>query len=80
VLNADYAHAGSANTPTGQLVAGLEAGTLGYRQALRFRRASPWPWLPWAHPDLVGPRDSKMVVSILYNINPTIVVFQRESK
>ncbi len=77
VLNADYARAVHPDSPTGELVSGLEQGTLGYRRVLAARRTSPWPWLVGAHPDLTGPRPETRVFSILRNINPTIEVFQR---
>jgi hypothetical protein len=78
VLNADYARAVPPETEWGQMIAGLERGTVGYRLIGRFRRASPWPWLPGGHPDLVGARQETIVFSTLRNINPTIEIFQRE--
>jgi hypothetical protein len=78
VLNADYARAVPPETDWGQMIAGLERGTVGYRLVGRFRRASPWPWLPGGHPDLVGERQETIVFSTLRNINPTIEIFQRE--
>ena len=78
VMNADYARAVSPDRPWGQLIAGLHHGTLGYRLVFRFRRDSPWPWLPGGHQDLVGPRQETVVFSILRNINPMIEVFQRD--
>jgi hypothetical protein len=78
VLNADYAHAVPADTEWGQMIAGLERDTLGYRLVGRFRQASPWPWLPGGHPDLVGARRDTIVFSTLRNINPTIEIFQRQ--
>lgn len=77
VLNADYSHAVPSDSPWGQFIAGIQQGILGYRLAFRFRRASPWPWLPGAHQDLVGAREETVVFSTLHNINPTIEVFQR---
>lgn len=77
VLNADYARAVPPETPWGQLIAGLQGATLGYHLAGRFRSEGPWNWLPWAHPDLVGPRRETIVFSTLRNINPTIEVFER---
>jgi hypothetical protein len=76
VLNADYARAAPPDTPVGQLVAALQQQKAGYRQVLRYRSASSWPWLPVPHPDLVGPR-LEMPVSFLRDINPTIEVFER---
>ena len=78
VLNADYARAVPPETAWGQMIAGLEHDALGYRRVGVFRRPSPWPWLPGGHPDLVGPRQEKIVFSTLRNINPTIEIFQRE--
>lgn len=80
VLNADYARAVHADTPLGHLVRGLQDETLGYRLGLRYRSAAPWPWLPGAHPDLVGPRLDTNVLSILRDINPTIEVYVREAR
>jgi hypothetical protein len=78
VLNADYARAVPPDSPWGQMIAGLEHGALGYRLVGRYRRESPWPWLPGGHPDLVGARQETIVFSTLRNINPTIEIFQRE--
>jgi hypothetical protein len=78
VLNADYARAVPVETPWGEMIAALQHHTAGYRRVGRFRRASPWPWLPAGHPDLVGSREDTVVFSTLRNINPTIEVFQRE--
>jgi hypothetical protein len=79
VLNADYSRAVPADSPWGQLIAGLQDGTLGYRLVGRFRRSSPWPWLIGAHPDLVGPRQETVVFSVLRDLNPTIEIFQCET-
>jgi hypothetical protein len=79
VLNADYARAVPPETGWGILIAGLHDGTLGYRLVGRFRRESPWPWLPGAHPDLVGARQETVVFSTLRNINPTIEIFRRDT-
>ena len=78
VLNADYGRAVPPETAWGQMIAGLEHGSAGYRLVGRYRRDTPWPWLPGGHPDLVGPRDERIVFSTLRNINPTIEIFQRE--
>jgi hypothetical protein len=77
VLNADYARAVPPETAWGQMIGALNSDAAGYRRVARFRHASPWPWLPRAHPDLVGPRDETTVFSTLRNINPTIDIFQR---
>jgi len=78
VLNADYARAVPPETAWGQMIAGLEHGTLGYRLIGRYRREMPWRWLPGGHPDLVGARQETIVFSTLRNVNPTIEIFQRE--
>jgi hypothetical protein len=79
VLNADYAVAVPPESSWGQLIGGLQHGTLGYRLVGRFRRDSPWPWLPGGHPDLVGTRQETPVFSTLRNINPTIQIFRRDA-
>ena len=79
VLNADYALAVPPESSWGRLIGGLQHGTLGYRLVGRFRRDSPWSWLPGAHPDLVGSRQETPVFSTLRNINPTIEVFRRDA-
>jgi hypothetical protein len=78
ILNADYARAIPANAATAQLIDELRRGTLGYRMALRYRAPAPWPWLPAAHPDLVGPRLESSVLSVLRNLNPTIEIYERD--
>ena len=78
VLNADYAREVPPWTSWGKLIGGLQDGALGYSLVGRFRRSSPWPWLPGAHPDLVGTRHETPVYSTLRNINPTIDIFQRD--
>jgi PA14 domain-containing protein/dolichyl-phosphate-mannose-protein mannosyltransferase len=80
VINADYARAVPAESQSGQLLAGLKNHSLGYRLVVRRRERAPWPWLPGAHPDLVGPRHETVVFSTLRNINPTIEVFEREPR
>jgi hypothetical protein len=77
VVNADYARALTTDRPDAAVLAGLRDGTLGYRLAYRHRTPSPWPWLPGAHPDLVGPRDEGPIVSFLRDINPTIEIYER---
>ncbi len=77
VLNADYARAVDRRTRDGQLVASLEDHALGYRLAFRYRTPPPWPWLPGAHPDLVGARHEVPVVSFLHFINPEIDIYAR---
>jgi fibro-slime domain-containing protein len=78
ILNADYARAVPADKPLGQLIAGLQHETLGYRLVFRYRSPAPWPWLPAPHADLVGPRLETRVYSILRDINPTIEIYGRE--
>ncbi len=77
VLNADYARAVPTDSRLGQLICGIEQGTLGYRLAMRYRTPSPWPWLPGGHPDLVGPRRDAQVYSTLRDVNPTIEIYER---
>jgi len=77
ILNSDYARAAEPGA-WGDLLRGLEQGTLEYHVRSRFRRPSPWPWLPGAHPDLVGRREEVVVFSVLRDINPLIEVFERE--
>src|SRR5262249_50245951 len=78
VLNADYARSVPPDDAWGQLIAGLEHGTLGYRLLRGSPTSSPWPWLPGGHPDLVGDRTETPVFSTLRNVNPTIDVFEIE--
>jgi hypothetical protein len=77
VLDADYARAADTQSPPGQLVKGLDDGTLGYALVVRYRSSNPWPWLPGGHRDLVGPRLDTNVASMLRYVNPTMEVFQR---
>ena len=79
ILDVDYTRGVRPDTPDGQLISGLERHELGYALVYRARTPSPWPWLPGAHHDLVGPRLEPMTFSMLRNLNPTIEVFQRES-
>jgi len=78
-VNVDYARSEVPDWPRGLLIAGLTNHTLGYTLAYRGRTPSPWPWLPGAHPDLVGPRLDVPVLSTLRNINPTIEIFERDA-
>lgn len=78
VFDADYARAVRRDTHLGQLIAGLEDRSLGYEKVLEFRSPTPWGWLPWAHPELAGPRTATMVTSSLGDINPTFAVYQRQ--
>jgi hypothetical protein len=80
VLNADYARAVPPNTPLARLISGFQHGTLGYRRAFSYRTPNPWPWLPGAHYDLVGPRLETQVFSSLRHINPTIEIYERSSQ
>jgi 4-amino-4-deoxy-L-arabinose transferase-like glycosyltransferase len=77
VIDADYAHAVPPDSSNWGLVTGLQHGTLGYTLVLRYRSPSPWPWLPGADPDLVGPRLDSQVYSALRDINPTFEVYKR---
>ncbi|MCU1385690.1 MAG: hypothetical protein JWL71_4387 [Acidobacteria bacterium] len=77
VLNADYARAEPPRTETGQLIAGLQNGDLGYVLVFRYREPVPWPWLPGAPRDLVGDRNERPITSVLRHINPWYEVFKR---
>jgi hypothetical protein len=77
VVNADYARAIPVDSPGGRLIEGLQRGTLGYSLAFRYRTPAPWPWLPAAHPDLVGPR-LKIPYSFLSDINPETEIYERD--
>jgi hypothetical protein len=79
VLNADYALAEPTGSPIGRLIAGLQQGTLGYEPVFRFRQPPPWPWLPGAHRDVVGPRTEQPITSALRHINPSYEVFKRQT-
>jgi hypothetical protein len=62
------------------LIDALQAGTAGYSLAARVRCPSPWPWLPDAHPELVGPRPMAPggnAISVLRDINPTLEIYVR---
>jgi hypothetical protein len=80
VLNEDYGSLEPSDTPIGQLIAGLEAGSLGYRAVYRVRTPTPFAWLPAQHRDLTAPRldRSNAVTSSLRHINPMFVVFERD--
>lgn len=78
VLNADYARAVAPESGPAAVAAGLQQHTLAYHLAFRIRTASPWPWLPGGHPDLVGPRLDVPVFSFLRDINPTIEIYARD--
>jgi hypothetical protein len=78
LLNVDYARAEPTDSQIGRLIAGLQGAALGYRLVLRFRQPPPWPWLPYAHRDLVGPRTEAYPSSAMRHINPTYEVFRRD--
>jgi hypothetical protein len=80
VLSADYARAAPRDSEWGQLIAALQSGAAGYRLMARVRCPSPWPWLPDAHPELVGPRPvaaGGSASSVLRDINPTLEIYTR---
>ena len=79
ILNVDYTRGENERTALGPVIIGLEKHEVGYTKVFRARTPSPWPWLPGAHPDLVGPRLEPNVVSSLRAINPTIEVFQHDT-
>lgn len=78
VLNSDYARALAPHRPEAPLVVGLQQGALGYHLVYRHRTMPPWPWLPGAHPDLVGPRLETPVLSFLRDLSPAIEIYERE--
>jgi hypothetical protein len=83
VLSADYAVAAPLDTEWGQLVAALRGGTADYGLIARVRCPSPWPWLPDAHPELIGPRQMSSrvgAVSVLRDINPTLEIYAHGSR
>ena len=84
VINADYARSamrsGVPGTHWAELLDGLDKGALGYHVVTRFRRPAPWPWLPGAHPDLVGARQEIQVFSVLRDINPMIEILRRDEE
>ena len=77
IVNVDYARAADPQSQPGQLVRELRDGSLGYSLEVRYRSPNPWPWLPGADRDLVGPRLDTNVSSMLRYINPTMEVFRR---
>jgi hypothetical protein len=79
ILNADYGTAEPADSQIGRLIAGLQNGDLGYRLVFRFRAPAPWPWMPGAPRELVGPRNERPITSVLRHINPRYEVFKRTS-
>lgn len=79
ILNVDYTRGENEGTALGPLINGLEKHEVGYTKVFTARTPSPWPWLPGAHPDLVGPRLEPSVVSSLRAIDPTIEVFQHDT-
>lgn len=80
VLSADYGRAVPLDNYWGQVIAALQNGSAGYTLVARVRCPSPWPWLPDAHPELVGPRPIAPggdATSVLRDINPTIEIYAR---
>jgi hypothetical protein len=83
VLSADYARAAPPEIEWGQVIAALQNGAAGYSLIARVRCATPWPWLPDGHPELVGPRSISSAVgavSVLRDINPTLEIYARGSR
>ena len=80
VLNVEYGRSEPEHTPIGQLVRGLQSGSLGYVPVRTDRTAAPFPWLPAPHRDLTGARidGPTDVTSSLRHINPTFVLFERK--
>lgn len=80
VLNVEYGRTEPSGSAIGQLVGGLQSGSLGYAPIYRHRTANPFPWLPFPHRDLTGDRldGPTDVTSSLRHINPTFVVYERQ--
>jgi PA14 domain-containing protein/dolichyl-phosphate-mannose-protein mannosyltransferase len=79
ILNVDYTRGEAPDSRSGKLIAALHDHSVGYSLVWRGRTPSPWPWLPGAHRDLVGPRLQPAIVSSLRYINPTIEIFQHDT-
>ena len=79
VLNIEYGRSEPSHTDIGQLVSGLQSGSLGYVPVYTVRTPAPFPWLPAPHRDLTGARidGPTEVTSSLRHINPTFVVLRR---
>jgi hypothetical protein len=57
----------------------LQAGTLGYHLACRFRQPARWRWLPAPIEIWSVPSDEDPITSALRHINPTFEMFKRGS-
>lgn len=79
VLNVEYGRTEPSRTDIGQVISGLQSGSLGYVPVYTVRTPAPFPWLPAPHRDLTGDRidGPTEVTSSLRHINPTFVVLKR---
>jgi len=73
VVNADYAARADAGSGEFALYKGLEAGTLGYQEAWRYRYHPPWPLLDTAQ--LVERTGRERLRTNLGKVNPEIAVY-----
>ena len=80
VLNVEYGRTEPSRTDIGQVISGLQSGSLGYVPVYTVRTPAPFPWLPAPHRDLTGDRidGPTEVTSSLRHINPTFVVLRRK--
>jgi 4-amino-4-deoxy-L-arabinose transferase-like glycosyltransferase len=77
VVNADYGARADEGTAEQRLYLGLDHGTLGYREAWRYRYHAPWPFLDTA--TLVERTGHEPLRSNLGKVNPEIRIYRRES-
>ncbi len=75
VVNADYAARADDASAEHALYEGLEAGTLGYQEAWRYRYHPPWPLLDTAL--LVERTGREPLRTNLGKVNPEVVVYRR---
>jgi 4-amino-4-deoxy-L-arabinose transferase-like glycosyltransferase len=75
VVNADYAARADDPSAEHALYEGLEAGTLGYQEAWRYRYHPPWPLLDTAL--LVERTGREPLRTNLGKVNPEVVVYRR---
>jgi hypothetical protein len=77
-VNADYAARAEEGSDAHALYQGLASGTLGYREAWRYRYQAPWPWLDVA--PLVERSGREPLRSNLGKVNPEILIYVREDR
>jgi 4-amino-4-deoxy-L-arabinose transferase-like glycosyltransferase len=76
-VNADYAARADDGSREQALYKGLEAGTLGYKEAWRYRYHPPWPLLDTAL--LVERTGREALRTNLGKVNPEVVVYGRDN-